>query len=189
MIEKERKIVLSQKEYSRLDEAFQWHECKKQTNYYYMDSEHILEEKKITVRVREKDNKNLLQFKIPMGEENSLHIHKEYEEEINAIPGVILGTKLREVIHLDIPDAVQIGNLVTLRKKYIWADGTEICLDQNEYLNSVDYEIEIEYINSIDEEIFGVLRKNQIDYSKNVRGKFSRFLNRYKLYKSRDISV
>lgn len=186
MIEKEVKVLLSKEEYSLLLGQFDWDEVRTQINHYYTDKENGRKNKAITIRVRECNNKAVLQIKVPMQEQESeeeqaaLHLSKEFEAELNSIPKEIDGTFLRELCSIPFPDVRKAGSLTTIRHICNWDDNTELCLDKNNYLNVEDYELEIEYKKDIDPAIIDILKKNKITFHSKTAGKCKRFFNQLK---------
>ncbi len=172
MIENELKFIITEEQYNIAKERIKWDEVIEQVNYYYNDSEN----ENITIRVREKKGKNYLQVKIPISEDKGIHIKKEFSKEILGVPSTIAGSELSELAGEKINDASYIGNLKTTRynKKIKQA---ELCLDKNEYLGCVDYEVEIEYMNEESkEECLSQLRQcNLLLENTKVTGKYTRF--------------
>lgn len=181
--EKEVKILLKESEYEKLNSIFKWDKEFVQKNFYYGDSNFLNSEDKLaTIRVREKNNILMLQVKIPILKNNSLHIKKEYEKEINYIPKCISKTELEELTGVKtFSDVFQIGVLSTSRKICSQYENIEICLDKNEYLCKTDYEIEIEYKSEYPENIINIIKQLNIDTSNDIDGKNTRFIKRMKL--------
>lgn len=174
--EKEIKVLLSSDEYNRMVDLFDWTKDYYQINHYY-GNESVLDIEPNTYRVREKNGKIKIQVKIPELKEGSLHIKREYEKEIEAVPSVIRKEELSELTGKSFDeDKEYIGKLTTHRKECLDYSDVEICLDKNEYLNKTDYEIEIEFKGDYPEAIISILEKNGIKTDLVVEGKNTRYM-------------
>ena len=174
--EKEIKILLTKDEYQKLDGIFDWSKDYIQTNHYYGSEEDIIS-KTNTYRVREKNGKIKIQVKMPISYDGSLHIKKEYEKDINSVPGVLSKEELSEITGHDFNnDKEYIGKLETRRKECLKYDNVEICLDKNDYLGKTDYEIEVEFKGAYPTEIISVLETNGLNTTASVEGKNSRYM-------------
>ncbi len=139
MTELEKKMLLTKDEYEYLMEYFAKLQpsCKlsstKQINYYFDTDELEMNQQNITCRVRFKDG----QYKGTM-KRHFFDTDKSTEEEIELYDGVNnnaftdMGLKL-------------FGNTVTERCIVMENSSCKVILDKNEYLDIVDYELEIEY--------------------------------------------
>lgn len=178
MEEKELKVLLTNDQYLRLRNKFESKLIYNQINFYYSDENQIIKKKDITVRVREKEGKVSLQVKIPCGEQGLIHRKNEFQKTIDAIPMTIDGKILSEITALSLPDVSMKGYLITERRITKWGRHTEICLDRNQYLGIVDYELEVEYNDKIPGEIFSVLENERISLVE-TKGKCSRFFEQF----------
>ena len=133
MLEYEKKFVLSQTEYEVLRNTFNGYNTKTQVNYYYDTEDFFYNQKGITYRIREKDGEYEATVKT--------HFSNNYSEEKtvtvkNAFDtSAFTGTNV--LLH---------GCLQTDRKEIIMPNGMCIALDKNTYLDTVDYELEVEYV-------------------------------------------
>lgn len=176
MIEKEIKVILNCDEYKKVLNEFCFQLPIIQTNYYY-ESEG--KAKDITIRIREKNNKYMLQIKIPRQKEKSLHIKEEYEEAIEGVQKIIDKEKIEMLCGSKFTnDAIYIGKLVTERSLCTVYNNIEMALDVNDYLGISDYELEIEYKDKYPTEIVEKLEKLGIKVDECVEGKNTRFNNR-----------
>lgn len=176
MIEKEIKVILNYDEYKKVLNEFCFQLPIIQTNYYYQSEG---EPKDITIRIREKNNKYMLQIKIPRQKEKSLHIKEEYEEPIEGVQKKIGKEKIEMVCGNKFTnDAIYIGKLVTERSLCTVYNNIEMALDVNDYLGISDYELEIEYKDKYPTEIVKKLKKLGIKVDECVEGKNTRFNNR-----------
>lgn len=112
-----------------------------QINYYYDTYDNVLNDKNITVRLRQERNNIKWQIKKhgKRSEKNGvLSVSDEYTGTTNDIPKTISVSGINEDLHLK-------GNLITERKVYGFGHDSKICFDISMYLGRVDYEVEIEY--------------------------------------------
>lgn len=176
MIEKEIKILLNRDEYKNLLNEFSFQTKFCQTNHYYCTD--LLSD--ITIRIRSKNGKNMLQIKIPKKKEGNLHIKQEFEKEIFEIKDVIEKKSLEDLSAYSFSkDAVYIGKLVTERR-ICTIDNVEMALDANTYLGKTDYELELEYKGEYPSEIVEKVRDLNININQISEGKNTRFCNRLK---------
>lgn len=178
MIEKEFKTLISESKYHELLSQFHWNKVIDQTNHYFSDSDEILQDKNITVRVREINGTYTLQIKSPINEDKALHINEEFEEKLTMLPNIICSKQFMNIANLFIGDAYLIGSLQTNRYVCQWNETTQICLDKNTYLRFTDYELEIEYINYISHELMDSLVNVGVSFEHKIEGKYSRFMKR-----------
>lgn len=181
VIEKEIKVPISKLQYTKLLNYFKNKEKNLQINYYYFN-QNISDE--ITIRIRRKDNRLLLQIKYPVENDSSnygaAHIRKEVEKQVYDIPHSISKEEIFELTGLLVEDAYLIGELKTLRYE-VSVEDSLLCIDYNEYLNVFDYELEIEYQEAVSKELLPLLDSYNINITKLSCGKFARFLQQYAL--------
>jgi uncharacterized protein YjbK len=104
-----------------------------QTNYYYDTRDEVMRKRNVTVRVRQKNNKLIGTVKRHLDTDNC-----SIEEcfQVDTLPRVIMWDGM--------PLWMQ-GSLMTERKTFKICDRITMMLDLNQYLDVVDYELEIEY--------------------------------------------
>jgi uncharacterized protein YjbK len=181
VIEKELKSLISREKYEELLDFFNFDETFEQINFYYIDNENIAKKKKINVRVRQIEEKFFLQVKTAVRDYKGLSISDEHEEELPSVPEVISGEKISKITKIQVGDLHSVGSLKTLRSLCRWNGETLICLDKNSYLDTVDYEIEVEFSSDeVDQKLLDVLSGHQVNFDKNTHGKRSRFLKKSK---------
>ena len=140
-----------------------------QTNYYYDTSDESMRKRNITVRVREKNRKLIGTVKSHLADNCSIEEHFR----VDALPRVIMW--------YDMPLWLK-GSLTTERKAFKVCDGITIMLDLNQYLDVIDYELEIEFSESLRNQAEGILMI--IKYllkcgdNKECASKSERFFNR-----------
>ncbi len=146
MIEREKKVLLSQKEYSCLLEHFGTGKpIIEQTNYYFDTDDWSMNERNITCRIRFKDGRYKATVKRhTIAEESSYETDIEVRDGICGNVFIDLGLKMQ-------------GKLVTERCVLIESDHYTVFLDRNQYHNCVDYELEIEYASNFEQEASVIL--------------------------------
>ena len=179
MREQEVKAMLSVNQYTFLKNQFMFDDEFEQINSYYSDKNGIIDARNITIRVREKGNQFVLQVKERLSERGSLHISNEYEKQIYGVPRFIGSSELSELCGSYLPDVHLLDTLVTHRMVKWWNKTTQICLDKNNYLGQVDYEVEIEYKNILENEILSRFELWDILFDKEICGKYHRFKHAY----------
>lgn len=187
MIEKEFKALLTEIQYKALISKFSVHQNINQINFYFSDSNNLIADLNTTVRIRAIENELFLQIKLPITEERSVHIMQEYEKKVSIIPNTITGKEINELCSVDyLPDVHLIGFLFTYRVIHNWSNECKICLDHNYYLDTTDYEVEIEFDDIIDDKILDILNKlyNNSKYEQKV---YKENKDKYPLYNPRII--
>ena len=144
--EYEVKMLLSQKHYEQINQLLDKipYRDNLQTNYYYDTNDQMLRKQNTTMRIRRKENRLKGTLK--------QHLRKdgcsiESNFQVSAVPETMLynGDILR-----------MMGKLYTERREFFLSNSVRIFLDKNEYLNCVDYELEIE------------CPKEMLDYAKGM---------------------
>lgn len=179
MIEKEYKALLSKDKFfkikSQIKDVYKDAESKKfrQINYYYDTEDLSLYESRRTLRVRLIEGKYLMQFKKELEVDGLNKVAQELEKEIEYLPD-----NIKSVFDIDFEDPAKlIGSLETSRESIFPEPGIRIDMDISSYLDSIDYEIEVEYENSLPKGIIDMLE----GCSSVLTGKYSRFIDRVKL--------
>lgn len=179
-IEKEIKILLNESEYNLVSNMFEWCSEVEQINHYYANINNIIDDSNSTIRVREINGIFLLQIKLPLLENGNCFLKHEFEKPIEEVPLIIKREMLENlVIGKRFDDVEKIGTLTTKRKICSNMADIQICLDYNLYLNTHDYELEIEFHEKYPYEI--IKRLNYMGIYTNIksRGKYSRFLSKF----------
>lgn len=179
VVEKEIKVLISESTYEILQKSFSWNESIVQINHYYADNENMIDKIGCSVRVREVHRQKLLQIKLPIYKENTLHIKNEIEIPVTEIPEYLDNQTLYSIIGLRFNDIKKIGSLKTERLICDVSESIKICLDKNTYLDVVDYEIEIEYSDVLNDNLLKYLSSFGISFKCETKGKYSRFLESY----------
>ena len=183
MIELEKKILITKEEYHLLLERFfatsplADQTITKQINYYFDTDDLSMNRQNITCRIRFKDGKFQGTIK-----QHSPSTDQSIETEVAVRGGIHsnaftdLGLKLQ-------------GELVTDRCCLLKTATCEVILDKNEYLNYIDYELEVEYMSGFEEQAQSIVSEilGQLDYqsikkdgtqTRDAKSKSSRFFER-----------
>lgn len=177
MLETELKCMLDEETYLKLEKQFSWDWVKGQENHYYTDTQGLLRKNGITFRVRSKDGINKLQIKMHKKNDSPLQVCDEFEYPIDTIPDKFDTDTVKKLTGIS-TEVSRLGSLKTLRHSLFYCDGVEICLDKNEFLDTTDYEIEVEYTRDIPEKLLDALKENGVNFTVPCKGKCSRFMNR-----------
>lgn len=177
MLETELKCMLTYEQYNQIRLMFDWDCVKEQVNHYYSDSQNLLKRNGITLRVRTKDGINKIQVKKHTNTVSSLQVSEETEFETGNIPDDFSCDEVEKMTGLAV-SATLLGSLSTLRHSLFYAEGVEICLDKNDYINKTDYEIEIEYTEKIPLELLDKLKECGVEFTDIAVGKCTRFMKR-----------
>lgn len=182
MLEKEYKFLLTREQYDALKEYFQWNNTFEQFNYYYNDMDNYIYNNNITVRIRERNGKFKLQTKMNVYNNGALAIKEEKELDVDGAYALIQPEILKNMIGYMCRDIHKVGVLKTYRDVCTKFQNVEICLDMNEYLSIVDYELEIEYTseNGVDSMLRQMVKKFGLQLEKKTEGKNSRFFHELK---------
>ena len=116
-----------------------------QTNYYYDTRDEVMRKRNTTVRVRQKNNKLIGTVKRHLDTDNC-SIEEHFQ--VDTLPRVIMWDGMPLWLK---------GSLQTERKIFQVCDGIILMLDLNQYLGTVDYELEIEYSESLRKQAEGIL--------------------------------
>ena len=116
-----------------------------QTNYYYDTRDEVMRKRNVTVRVRQKNNKLIGTVKRHLDTDNC-SIEEHFR--VDTLPRVIMWDGMPLWLK---------GSLQTERKIFKVCDGIILMLDLNQYLATVDYELEIEYSESLRKQAKGIL--------------------------------
>ena len=135
MLEFEKKLILNKAEYNDILNLYNFsHNPVIQTNYYYDTPDGQFTRGGITCRIREKDGQYVATLKNHNLQWTDCSV--EYSTKV----------KNENYAHAFIGMNVYLqGVLRTTRYSWSFCSGVTIILDKNEYLNTVDYELEIEY--------------------------------------------
>lgn len=134
LIEYEKKFLLTKEEYLKLICSLCGNTTPViQTNHYYDTNNFELNDKGITCRIREKNNKFTATIKT--------HLPGKNLEQSKTVADAKDGSLFSDY------NVKYQGKLITHRTKLFCGNGCEIVIDHNEYLSIEDYELEAEYFN------------------------------------------
>lgn len=177
MKEQEFKSLISKQKYEQIKNAYLWDKEFSQVNYYYFDNNDYILNNEITVRIREKSDSCKLQVKIPENIRSNVHIKNEFSMPIDNVYQSIDGNILKDLCGLDVGDVKRKGELKTKRRTKQINESVKLFLDKNEYLNTVDYEVEIEYLND-EAEITDLIHELCLSEIEVTYGKKTRFVRK-----------
>lgn len=178
MLEIEYKALIDKDTYEKIKAHYTWDYIKEQINYYYFDSAGELSRRHIMVRVREKDDKYKVQVKAHKNPGEALQICEETEFPITSLPETISSEDALRYTGIKTGELSLLGNLITLRHSLMRYENVEICLDRSEYLDRIDYEIEVEYTGEFPPELMDELKELGVEFKEKSKGKYSRFSKR-----------
>ena len=184
MLEREKKIMLSEQEYNILVAKNNNVPVTTQRNYYFDTDDLMFNRKGITCRIREINGKYLSTVKNHSMHDGHVSLEENLQQSKEFNPQLFHALGLYE-------QGVLITNRRILYKDY----SCEIALDRNSYLGHTDFEIEVEYaqgceskaiylLNNIAEELlFWHLIKDRYEFMKRVsngraKSKSERFFER-----------
>lgn len=140
-----------------------------QKNHYYAPQRQFNEG--CTVRVRETDGTFVLQIKEQCDKQKGYRISEETHRNLTELPTKILPTQLG----LGFSDEFYyIGYLTTYRHHFQLSENSCVDCDENEYLKTFDYEVEMEFENEAKFEVLNLLS----DCAFNKVSKYQRFIRR-----------
>ena len=151
MIEHEKKLLLSKKQYEYLFNNY-CTTCSditviKQVNYYFDTDDFIMNRRNITCRIRLKNGKYVGTMK-----QHSSGTDNSTETQVNVKNGILENDFTEAGLKLQ-------GELVTKRYILHRDSSSEVVLDKNEYLGYEDYELEIEYSDGHEKEACDIYDK------------------------------
>ena len=167
-IEKEYKMMLSKSQFKTLQTKLDYDKVNIQTNHYYSCPNHM------GMRIRELDGHYYFTLKHFINNEV-----REYEWEIE---GLSLNDARVQALfkELNINEYKYLGALKTVRYLKYYPKA-ELCLDENHYLDTIDYELEYELKDAnIDDfkQLENILKDLDISFKTNKLTKYKRFLDK-----------
>ena len=185
MLEKEFKYLISAEFYTELMKIIFCDEPQEIINNYYLDSEGLLQNNHVTVRLREKNGEKFFQIKQNLNQHDNIQgflaIRKEYsckvDDDENFLEKILF--EVKKHTELNVKNLYLAGTLKTIRNQVELGDSTVLCLDKNIYIDIIDYEAEIEFKEkepSDEAKVFmNLLEENSLN---SQGGKRTRFLRR-----------
>ena len=178
MLETELKSLITKDTFEKVKSAYVWDKIITQTNHYYRAMTPVLRNNGITFRVREIGGIYKLQIKKHTNSDSPLQICEETEFEIDHVPEIFESGDVKNYTGTDAGDVFLLGSATTIRYLLLWDDTTELCLDFTSYLDTEDYEVEIEYQGECPTKIIDEMNALGVEFKEKSKGKYSRFLKR-----------
>ncbi|MDR1629669.1 MAG: CYTH domain-containing protein [Oscillospiraceae bacterium] len=147
MREKEYKFVLNQEEFMKIVYLLGMFypnarmQTIVQTSHYYDTSYLMLFHKGDTLRIRESGGVCRIEIKRFVSESGELRICEKSGYEIDTVPELLHGSQFEALGDVAYK---RIGELHTVRRRFQLPGGIFIDCDENTYLSTTDYEIEVE---------------------------------------------
>lgn len=176
--EYEFKTIINEYVHNELFRLLNWDEMYTQLNHYYDSTSFNLYKEGKSFRIREINDLKILQYK---GKNKFSYADYKIREEFEIIVNKRKEKYSNSEFDFCLYELNYIGKLKTIRKKISIGNFT-LFLDENFYLDYIDYELEIETNkeNIIQcQKIFDLII-SIFDINKNSKGKYSRFVEKYK---------
>ena len=176
-IEKEFKILVSQKSFENLCKLYEPLTFIKQVNHYYDTSDHQIEKKKGAMRIRSKNGQHI--FTLKLHENNNL-LEFECEVENNNIQSLNQPDIMELLKTYGIEGPFFETATLTTNRAMVVDEYAELCFDENFYNDKHDYEIEYEFLQDHDgyTKFNKILNKVGLQYESNCKSKIARALNK-----------
>ena len=181
MLETELKCIIDKDKFNKIADFYKWDKVIVQTNHYYRDTTGELKKNGVTFRIREIDSQFKLQIKQHKNPGSALQICEESEFEIDCAIPFFTAEEVKAYTGTDAGDVFLMGSATTERYSLMWDKNTEICLDYTTYLDTEDFEIEVEFTHSeCPPQLLEELADFGIEFKEKSVGKYSRFAKRFK---------
>ena len=174
-IERELKCLLTKEQYENIMKSYDFPKKIYQSNTYYDTKDGFLKSRKSAMRIRTIDSTFIFTLKIRKDDITLIELEKEIQDDTieHAFEDEEIAGWLKQY---DIPtNVVPIVDFSTQRCLEN-LECAELCLDQTNFYNHIDYEIEYEYTKDHDGiAVFKhLLAKFNIEYEKNCPSKVAR---------------
>ncbi len=182
-IEIEAKALVKKEEYERLANKFSQYASFCQTNHYIDTNDFLLRKEGLGLRIRERNDHYDMTLKAPLSQgllEKTARLTKnQFDDFISK--GIFPDNDLKRFLTMMDIDVKKLKVLASLSTKRIDIpyEGGKLSLDENEYNDILDYEIELEYNNESDAErlLRELLESEGIRFELNRRPKAIRALD------------
>ncbi len=190
-IEIEAKALVSKADYEKLALKYMKFGVYTQTNYYIDSKDSILSKEKLSLRIREKDNRFEMTLKVPLSqgllEKNCVWSEEDF---INFRDKSIFpdGDIKKMLNMLDIhTKTLKIKTSLTTDRIDVPYENGKLSIDKNTYSGCEDYEIELEHNNEGDAEKYlqQFLESNNVPFTLNKKSKTVRALEALKKAESK----
>ena len=145
MIELEKKILLTEHEYFSLRKYFGKKTMATQINCYFDTDDLTINQQNITCRIRLKDGKCNATMKYHSSVDESSEVEMKIRNGLQDNSFLDMGLKCQ-------------GELVTKRCVLMKESTYEVVLDQNKYLGTTDYELEIEFLPNCEHQAVKIIK-------------------------------
>ena len=176
-IERELKVLLTEEIYHNILNSYDFHNPITQTNTYYDTDDNAIKKQHGAMRIRKIGNTNIFTLKIRKDEYTHYEFEKEiHTDDIHKIDDPQIKQWLKQY---QIPEKVHpIATFTTKRRVHEFENG-ELCLDETQFENHKDFEIEYEYTKKHDGIAFfnALLKKYNLKWEKNCPSKIARAMN------------
>ncbi len=185
-IEIEAKALVSKNDYEKLALKYMKYGVYTQTNHYIDSKDGILSKEKLSLRIREKDNRFEMTLKVPLSqgllEKNSTWSKEDF---INFRDNSIFpdGDIKKMLNMLDIhTKTLKIKTSLTTDRIDVPYENGKLSIDKNSYSGIEDYEVELEHNNEEDAEKYlqKFLEDNHVAFSLNKKSKTARAMEALK---------
>ena len=146
-------------------------------NHYYDTEDLSLYKKGDTLRVRQKDNHLLLEYKQIKSFDTNKRVCKEFSQPIRSLPKIISDLSAFNIGNKNIKFRY-IGNTTSERTNFRLEE-INIFFDKNFYLGKLDHEIELEIFEGINIDKYKKLLDLDVNFKNNFKSKYMRFAETY----------
>lgn len=174
-VEIEYKVMIDKKGYEKLLNYFNGQLYSfKQTNYYFDSVDEKINKNKLSLRIREKNNKYIATLKEPYENGRLEHEYIVKDNEIKSFPKQIIN--LLDKYKIKINELYNFATLTTIRNEIKIEKDSLLCIDYSTYNETEDYEVECESssLEKGKEIIESLLNSLSIPYTKSALSKTAR---------------
>lgn len=172
--ERELKVLLSKEQYQTLLKSLKFDHIRTHVNTYYDDDQGSLKSRGMALRIRQTEGKNILTIKKPLDAITKY----EYEISVHTSDFSKLNPSEKEWIDNHMPFQMSFHPIVTFTtiRHILNLPDAEVSLDETQFRNHTDYEIEYEYRHEHDGiTVFNhLLQPAGIQFTKNGPSKLAR---------------
>ncbi len=179
-IEIEAKALIEKEDYEKLIKEFKTYKRFIQTNFYIDDKNGYLRKEGLMLRIREKYGNYEMTLKTPLShgllEKNEVLSENEFHDFVDK--GIFPSNDLKRFLTmLDVnTEALEVKTSLTTNRVDIPYFEGKLSIDENNYSNKKDYEVELEYNNEVEAEklLKELFAKYDIPFKVNKKAKVSR---------------
>lgn len=179
-IEIEAKALIEKEDYEKLIKEFKTYKRFIQTNFYIDDKNGYLRKEGLMLRIREKYGNYEMTLKTPLShgllEKNEVLSENEFHDFVDK--GIFPNNDLKRFLTmLDVnTEVLEVKTSLTTNRVDIPYFEGKLSIDENNYSNKKDYEVELEYNNELEAEklLKELFAKYDIPFKINKKAKVSR---------------